>query len=82
VVNFLLWIFYSQQVFWFWWNIIGAVVAFLVACLLTYVFGIRKEDPGVAAVTAPVRFFTWETAILLAFFILIFIFCLMLPKLL
>jgi len=82
VVNFLLWIFYSQQVFWFWWNIIGAVVAFFVACLLTYVFGIRKEDPGVAAVTAPVRFFTWETAILLAFFILIFIFCLMLPKLL
>ncbi len=81
LVNLLLWIFYKEEVFWFWWNLTGAVVTFLVAFILTYIFAIRQPDTENAAATVPVRFLSWHTFLLLSFFILIFIFCLMLPYL-
>ena len=82
VTNLLLWIFYRKEVFWFWWNVTGAVVTLAVACLLTYGFGFRRANTDDGGASEPVKFFTGQSAILLTFFALIFIFCLLLPKLL
>jgi SSS family transporter len=77
--NMLLWIFFKHEVFWFWWNVVGAFVTFVVASVLTYGFGIKKADPQTAPAPAHMKFITWQTALLLGFFILIFVFCLILP---
>lgn len=104
VTNLLLWILYTKEVFWFWWNVTGAAVTLLVALLLTHGFGFRRvvveannnsaqarefsleleNEPTQARDidAAPVKVFTLQSAVLLAFFALIFIFCLLLPKLL
>lgn len=82
VTNLLLWIFYKKEVFWFWWNVTGAAVTLLVALLLTYGFGFRYTITEDDTSPALVNVFTTQSAILLAFFALIFVFCLLLPKLL
>lgn len=82
IVNLLLWLFYKTEVFWFWWNVTGAVVTLAVALLLTHGFGFRRTATEDGAASAPVKVFTLQSAILLSFFALIFVFCLLLPKIL
>lgn len=81
-VNLALWLFYTKEVFWFWWNVTGAAVTLAVASLLTYGFGFRRGTIRDDAASTPVKLFTAQSAVLLAFFALIFAFCLLLPKLL
>jgi len=68
--NFVLWMFFEAQVFWFWWNFTGFVVTVVTA------FIISKISPDTAEITALIDLDVIEarpkeTAILLGFFILI-----------
>lgn len=68
-LNFGLWIFARDQVFWFWWNFTG----FLGTCLVAYLVSLLRVRPAEAAgaATAPgddVGLWRPETAILLAYF--------------
>jgi Na+/proline symporter len=77
--NMILWLFFPN-VFWFWWNIIGAVVTVSISSLLTYLFGLKQKEASIAEPT-PIRFFSRETFVLLLFFLLILLFCVLFPKL-
>ena len=80
LVNVILWLFF-KNIFWFWWNVIGALVTLLVSLFFTYVLNFRQKTESEINVGVRPEFFTKETAILLFFFILIFVFCLLFPKL-
>ncbi len=81
--NLVLWIFF-KNIFWFWWNVIGATVTFLVAIICHYF--IFKEDANqnvfvIKNDSIKKSLFTKETAILLTFFILILTICFYLTSL-
>ena len=78
--NLILWLFF-KNVFWFWWNVIGALVTLLVSLFFTYVLNNRQTvTPQIAPPVKP-QFLTTYTAMLLFFFLVILSFCLLLPKL-
>lgn len=74
VLNLILWIFF-KNIFWFWWNVIGAVTTFIVALTCHYViFKKSIENENIYFVETPpfkLAFFTKETAILFGYFLLI-----------
>ncbi|MEL6717086.1 MAG: sodium:solute symporter [Bacteroidota bacterium] len=79
-VNVYLWLF-VPEVFWFWWNAVGAVVTLFVGYLSSLIFG--KEDVEKAK---QVLNFKWEfdatkTIILVAFFALIVLLSINIPNL-
>ncbi len=83
VLNLILWIFF-KNIFWFWWNVIGAVTTFLVAIFCHYF--VYKTDSVqntyvVANPTFKKAIWTKETAILFFYFVLIFSFCYFLTSL-
>ncbi len=80
LTNVILWLFF-KNIFWFWWNVIGALVTLLVSLFFTYVLNFRQKTESEINIGVKPEFFTKETAILLFFFILIFVFCLLFPKL-
>jgi SSS family transporter len=49
-VNFVLWVFFSREVFWFWWNLCGFVTTIGIATLL-FASGMRRAS----APTAPIK---------------------------
>lgn len=69
--NFVLWIFFSRQVFWFWWNLVGFVVT-TAATLALSGNGQGARARG-AANGQPERVELWtrETVILIAYFVTI-----------
>ncbi len=77
MTNLILWIFF-KNIFWFWWNIIGACVTFVVA--MFFHFFVFKNEEGqnhFVIVNPPWKeaLFTRETLILFSFFILILSLC-------
>jgi hypothetical protein len=78
-----MWIFF-KNIFWFWWNVIGALVTLAVALIGHYflfketvnqnVFEIKNDSIGKSLLTK-------ETAILFSFFILILSVCIYLTSL-
>ncbi len=77
LVNLIMWIFF-KNIFWFWWNIIGAAVTFIVAMGCHYLFFNQQTDHNTFVIeNEPFKkaLFTKETAILFSFFILIFSLC-------
>jgi SSS family transporter len=84
-INIILWLFFPN-VFWFWWNAIGAVVTVGVGVVLGLIFGRPRrsaetlssaETPSVPALRAfPLR----ESAVMLLVFLFILVVCLLLPR--
>lgn len=70
--NFILWIFFSDQVFWFWWNFTGFAVTTSVAYGYSTLF---KHDhvPELVRLET-IRFYTTETLLLGLYFLIITIF--------
>ena len=77
MVNLILWLFF-KNVFWFWWNAIGAIVTISIGV------GLSMVMPSVNAVSLPVytfgKLFTKENIILFVFLICILTFSLLLPQ--
>jgi Na+/proline symporter len=68
--NFILWIFFEDVVFWFWWNATGFVVTTAVALLVTYG---GSDDREADSIVSPDQIEPrWkETSILVAYFAII-----------
>jgi Na+/proline symporter len=77
LLNLILWIFF-KNIFWFWWNVIGAVTTLLVAVFCHYFVYKTVSVQNTYVVENPsfkTALFTKETGILFVYFILIFSFC-------
>ncbi len=77
-VNFILWMFFAREVFWFWWNLTGFVTTIVVAALL-YGVGLRQTAALSAALpTAEPAHGVWrrEAPLLVGYFLLMVIFSL------
>ena len=77
LVNLVMWIFF-KNIFWFWWNVIGALVTFFVAMFCHYfIFKQSQEQNNFVIINQPFKkaLFTKETAILFTFFLIIFSLC-------
>ncbi|MEZ4918124.1 MAG: sodium:solute symporter [Saprospiraceae bacterium] len=80
LVNLYLWLF-VPEIFWFWWNAIGAVVTLGVGIAGSYVF--KTEQTNTEATPGPA--FEWDRTkglILIGFFVVIVLFSMALPMLL
>lgn len=77
-VNVYLWLF-VPEIFWFWWNAIGAVVTFVVAYLVSMLAPVGSAHPEIKV--EPIRFNQKPVYYLLAFFVLIVIVSVILPSL-
>ena len=84
-VNLVLWLFF-KNVFWFWWNAIGCVVTLLVGMGLSRLMAPVPAAAVFAAEAAPgpasAGVVPWkEVGVLLAWFVVIVSFCILLPRL-
>lgn len=77
--NLILWL-YFPNVFWFWWNAIGACVTFLVSITMTCLLEFKVPDSK-QLITIKPQFLTMKTLILIAFFVFILAFSLAFPSL-
>ena len=77
-VNVYLWLF-VPEIFWFWWNAIGAVVTFVIAYLVSMVAPVVSGHPMVKV--EPIRFNQKPVYYLVAFFVLIVVVSVILPSL-
>lgn len=80
LVNVVLWLFF-KNVFWFWWNIIGALVTLGVSFAMSTATTPATAMESSAAVEIRPVFFSKETIILMLFFVAIVVFSIMLPNL-
>ncbi|MEY4278882.1 MAG: Sodium/iodide symporter, partial [Bacteroidota bacterium] len=83
LVNLIMWIFF-KNIFWFWWNVIGAVVTFLVAIFCHYFVykeQVHQNSFVIKNESFKTALFTKETAILFSFFLIILSICLYLTSL-
>ncbi|MEM7102827.1 MAG: sodium:solute symporter [Bacteroidota bacterium] len=78
-VNVYLWLF-VPEVFWFWWNAVGAVVTIVVGLVASMIFGKSKSGEEVHTLEKTWDFDWPKTIILLLFFIAIVILSIMVPK--
>jgi hypothetical protein len=78
-VNLVLWLFFPN-VFWFWWNAIGAVVTVSVGVLLGLMLCDSRQSRTPAAQLAPRVFPLRESVVMLIVFICILVFCVLLPR--
>lgn len=70
--NFVLWIFFSDMVFWFWWNFTG----FAVTCIIAYGYSLfykHGHSPQLVKLSA-IKYRPQETMILGGYFVLIILF--------
>ncbi len=77
VLNLILWIFF-KNIFWFWWNVIGAVTTFFVAFFCHYFIYKSESVQNTYVIVNPsikTALLTKETAILFLYFLFIFSFC-------
>ena len=77
-VNVYLWLL-VPEIFWFWWNAIGAVVTFVIAYLVSMVAPVVSGHPIVKV--EPIRFNQKPVYYLVAFFVLIVVVSVILPSL-
>ena len=83
LTNLVMWIFF-KNIFWFWWNVIGALVTLLVALIGHYFLFKETVNQNVFEIkndSIQKSLFTKETAILFSFFILILSVCIYLTSL-
>jgi len=84
LLNLILWIFF-KNIFWFWWNVIGAFTTFVVAIICHYfIYSNRTVGQNTYVVENPTitkALFTSETAILLGYFLIIMSICFYLTSL-
>ncbi len=80
LVNVYLWLF-VPEVFWFWWNAIGAAVTLLTALISSYIFTSKKSDGEDMTLEASWEFDKTKTLVLIGFFILIVIISVNIDKL-
>lgn len=67
--NFILWIFFEDVVFWFWWNATGFVVTTLIALMVSAIYGGQDKDSIVSPDQIEMR---WkESSILSLYFVFI-----------
>src|SRR5882757_6419565 len=80
-VNLALWLFFPN-VFWFWWNAIGAAVTISVGVVLGLFLSRtrRTQAPAVAGPAGARAFPFRESAVMLFVFICILVICLLLPR--
>jgi SSS family transporter len=77
-VNLVLWLFFPN-VFWFWWNAIGAAVTLSVGVMLGLLLSDPRQSRSPAA--EPARSFPLrESVVMLIVFICILVFCILLPR--
>lgn len=77
-VNVYLWLF-VPEIFWFWWNAIGAVVTFVVAYVVSMVAPVVSGNSEIKI--EPIRFNQKPVYYLVAFFVLIVVVSVILPSL-
>jgi len=77
LVNVYLWLF-CPQVFWFWWNAIGAGVTLAVSVLVSYI--IKTDHKDVSIVETKAKLDTQKAVILILFAIGIIVFSYFLPQ--
>ncbi|MEM7162456.1 MAG: sodium:solute symporter [Bacteroidota bacterium] len=79
LINVYLWLF-VPEVFWFWWNAIGALVTLFIAFLVSFLFR-KKEDHDSQATFEKLEYDWPKTIILVVFFIAIVIISVNVPQL-
>jgi Na+/proline symporter len=79
VVNLILWLFF-ENVFWFWWNAIGAIVTLFLGVVISLF--LPKEESKMDSKIHIGKFFVKENIILILFFMMILAFCYFLPDIL
>jgi hypothetical protein len=78
-VNIILWLFFPN-VFWFWWNAIGALVTLGVGTTLGFILTAGRSRQAAPAVTVARPFPLRESIVMLAMFLVILALCLLLPR--
>jgi len=77
--NLCLWLFYDDQIFWFWWNFIGAAVTFITCLVVSYVFR-SSANENAQTLTASVEMDVVKVSILAGFFVFIVLLSLWIPS--
>lgn len=80
LTNVIVWLFFTN-VFWFWWNAIGALVTLFIGVTLSLFLPNGKENNSNSKLKIG-KFLVKENIILSVFFILIILFCYFLPSIL
>ena len=78
-VNIILWLFFPN-VFWFWWNAIGALVTLGLGTALGFILTAGQSRQGAPAVEVARPFPLRASFAMLAMFVFIFVVCLLLPR--
>jgi SSS family transporter len=78
-VNLVLWLFFPN-VFWFWWNAIGAVVTVSVGVILGLLLSDPRQGRSPVAEPAARSFPLRASVVMLIAFICILVFCVLLPR--
>ena len=68
ITNLLLWLLTSEWLFWFWWNITGALTTFLISWIMSIVAQESQDSNHEAIVLEPAK---KEVIILIAYFVII-----------
>lgn len=71
LANTVLWVFFSDQVFWFWWNVTGAAVTYIVTVAVSR-FSSKETSKKIIELDA-IEFRSGESLMLLGYFVLIVI---------
>ena len=79
-INIYLWLF-VPEVFWFWWNAVGAVVTLVTAILGSFVFKKKEVSSEQDSMTFSFEIDRPKAIILVGFFILIIVFSVIFPSL-
>ncbi len=79
LVNLILWLFF-QNIFWFWWNAIGALVTLFLGFLISFI--LPNENHNNFSKIRIEKLLVKENIILMLFFILILLFSYFLPSIL
>jgi hypothetical protein len=72
----VIWLFF-ENIFWFWWNAIGAVVTLFIGILISFI--LPNEIKGSNSKFSLGKLVVKENIILFVFFLLIIAFCYLLP---
>jgi len=73
-VNMVLWLFFSDQVFWFWWNVTGAAVTFIVADVVSRLTVAGRTSDKIIEIET-FEFRIGESVVLIGYFLLIILIC-------
>ncbi|MEO1049018.1 MAG: sodium:solute symporter [Bacteroidota bacterium] len=78
-VNLILWLFFIDNVFWFWWNAIGGIVTMAIALIVSLLIG-QGQSGNSETRNDQKKWLSLENLILLVYFVVIVAFSIMLPQ--